>query len=59
MIGKPVSEVLRFEDHPTRTQFPPLNVRPMLLDGERVLNVETVKDSFGYAAARVWIVKGR
>lgn len=48
---------LRFEEHHTepRGPNPPQGFTPMLADNERVVSVETVKDAFGYAAARVWI----
>ena len=54
-----VGGILRFEDHYSdpRGPCPPQNIAPMLRENERVVSVETVKDAFGYAAARVWILK--
>lgn len=49
---------IRFEDHPADTNAvasPPQLFTPMLGDNERVICVETTKDPFGYATARVWI----
>lgn len=47
--------VIRYQDHPATATKPPVEVKPALLEGDRVICVETVTDAFGYATARVWI----
>lgn len=49
----------RFVDVPGVGTEPPMGVWHVHLEpGERVVSVETVKDAFGYARARVWLVSG-
>lgn len=59
-FGRGSMPEVRFEEHHTETRGPnpPQSFTPMLRDGERVVSVETVKDLYGYAAARVWIERG-
>lgn len=46
--------------HPTSPGVnPPDHLMVDLAPSERVVSVETVKESFGYASARVWIVEVR
>lgn len=47
--------VIRYQDNPASAAKPPSETKPALLPGDRVICVETVKDAFGYATARVWI----
>lgn len=48
---------IRFADWGSTSGQPPHEIDQGLAKGERVINVETVKDAHGFAFARVWIAQ--
>lgn len=47
---------IRYAEWKSNTTAPPREIKQQLYEGERIINVETVKDSHGFAWARVWII---
>lgn len=39
-----------------KSVVPPNKVLPILLGSDKVLSVETIKNTFGYTTTRVWII---